>query len=75
MPTPKPTDDEITAIITGRHMVATYVIRNWLKDKYKGITTAQVLRQLKRMEAAGKVIRDTSFYVQQYSWKLPPATA
>lgn len=70
MTTHNPTDEEIIAILTGRHIVATYVVRNWLKDKYKGITTPQVLRKLKRMEAEGKVTRNTSFYKQQYCWVI-----
>lgn len=66
----KPTDEEILEILKGRHALATYVVTNWLRSKYKGIETPAVLRQLKRMEAAAKVKRVPTSYARQLSWAV-----
>lgn len=65
---PVPTDEEIIAAASGRK--ATYVIRNILSERHKGIPTAWVLRQLKRLEKAGKVMRVPSSYAVQITWSV-----
>lgn len=67
----KITDEELLAAVAirGQQGEMTYVIRNVLaKGERKALTTAQVLRQLKRLEAEGKVKRVKSSYVRQICW-------
>jgi hypothetical protein len=65
----KITDEELMAAVAVYGHNMTYVVRNILaKGERKALTTAQVLRQLKRLEAEGKVKRVKSSYVRQICW-------
>jgi hypothetical protein len=67
-----PTDDEIIAILTGRSMLATYVIRNFLATKHRGISTSKVRSHLRKMEAAEKIVLAPSSNERQLCWTLSP---
>lgn len=47
----------------------TYVVTNWLRDKYRTLKTAYVLRRLKKLEFDGKVKRVNSSYIRQICWE------
>lgn len=66
-----PSDDEILSVLAfyagaGR---PSYVIRNCLGRKR--VTTPWVLRQLKRLEKAGKVERTSSLWAVMINWRVP----
>jgi hypothetical protein len=68
-----PTDDDILAVISergGRSM--TYVIRNRLRSKGFRVETPWVLRQMKRLERAGRVQRVPTSYAVQICWRVAP---
>lgn len=67
-----PKDDEIVACLLGYASVATYVVKNKLRDKYKGIKTASVLRRLKKLEAAGHVRRAAGLGMTHIYWEITP---
>ncbi|MBD8531514.1 MULTISPECIES: hypothetical protein [unclassified Massilia] len=72
----KPTDGEITDLLLVRHgsIMPTYVVKNWLRAKYPKLQTAWVLRRLKALEKAGKVVRTPSNYATMICWAIAPAT-
>lgn len=67
-------DDEMLAAISkwGERCM-TYVARNVLSKGRPNLETAQVLRQLKRLEKAGKVRRVPSSYATQLCWSSTTA--
>ena len=66
-----PSDEEIlTELKRWGCGTMTYVVRNGLCSKYKGLKTSFVLRRMKALEAAGKVNRVPSPYKVQICWKL-----
>ena len=65
----KPTDEEIIQVLTWHGRCMTYVVTNWLRDNYRPLDTAYVLRRLKKLEAAGKVQRVKSVYKTQICWE------
>ena len=65
----KPTDEEIIQVLTAHGRCMTYVVTNWLRDKYWPLDTAYVLRRLKKLESAGKVQRVKSVYAIQICWE------
>ena len=72
----QPTDAEIVAMLEragGRHgVVATYVLKNWLRDQWKSVTTAWLRRQLYRMEIDGKVEKVPNPYsAVDLAWSVP----
>ena len=69
-----PTDEQIIEQIDvwGPDAV-TYVIANRLRSKRFPVRTAWVLRQLKRLEKAGKVERVPSIYAVQLCWRPTPS--
>lgn len=67
----KLTDDEIVAELSKRHNMMTYHLANCLTPTGKQYCkTAWLLRQLKRLEKAGKVIRVRSNYAVQICWAV-----
>ncbi|WP_220711538.1 hypothetical protein [Citrobacter freundii] len=66
----KPTDEEIILVLTKHGRCMTYVVTNWLRDKYWSLDTAYVLRRLKKLESAGKVQRVKSVYKTQICWEV-----
>lgn len=66
----KPTDDDILrALNKFSRKCPTYVIRNILiMDGFRGVNTPWVLRQMKRLERQGKVVRVPSSYVVMLCW-------
>lgn len=69
----KPTDDQILAAITSHGAAMTYVVRNILvREQRFPVETPWVLRQLKRLERAGKVERARTSYLVQICWKVVP---
>lgn len=66
----KPTDDQIIAELSawGRDAM-TYVVANRLRSKRYNVRTDWVLRQLKRLERAGRVERVPSVYAVQICWR------
>jgi hypothetical protein len=68
-----PTDDDILAVISERGGPSmTYVIRNWLRSKGFRVETPWVLRQMKRLERAGRVQRVPTSYAVQICWRVAP---
>lgn len=70
----KPTDEQILAAV-GIGCRPTYVVRNWLASRsfgFKALKTPWVLRQLKRLEKAGKVRRIPSSYAVMICWEVVP---
>ncbi len=69
----KPTDEEILAAVR-RHgdRAMTYVVRNVLAMDGWRIETPWVLRQLKRLERDGRVVRVPSSYAVQICWSTKP---
>lgn len=68
-----PTDDDILSClykVPRGSPDATYVIKNRLRGRGFEIDTAAVLRQLKRLEKAGKVVRVPTGYVIMLSWRM-----
>lgn len=61
----KPTDEEIVRVLEEHGRCMTYVVTNWLRDKYRTLKTAYVLRRLKKLEFDGKVKRVNSSYIRQ----------
>ncbi len=71
MTRPKPTDLEILAAVTDwGNQTCTYVIRNRLVSKGYAVRTPWVLRQMKRLERAGKVVRVPTNYLVQITWAV-----
>lgn len=72
----KATDDEILAELAKRTKMMTYHLVNCLTP-FGGqfIETAWLLRQLKRMEKTGKVIRVRSNYAVQICWAVASKAA
>lgn len=66
----KPTDEEIIKVLTDHGRCMTYVVTNWLRDKYWTLDTAYVLRRLKKLEISGKVRRVKSVYKTQICWDV-----
>lgn len=67
-------DDELLSAIAARNSEMTYVVRNVLSGGRPYLDTSQILRQLKRLEKEGKVIRVPSSYQRQICWAIPSAT-
>lgn len=68
-----PTDDEIFAAIREwGNSSMTYVIKNRLRSRGFPVETPWVLRQMKRLERAGKVKRASSSYAVQICWRVSP---
>ncbi|KTI34242.1 hypothetical protein ASV07_14750 [Enterobacter roggenkampii] len=65
----KPTDEEIIQALTAHGRCMTYVLTNILRRKYWPLNTAYILRRLKKLEAAGKVMRVRSSYAVQICWE------
>lgn len=65
----KPTDEEIIQVLNEHGRCMTYVVTNWLRDNYRPLDTAYVLRRLKKLEVAGKVQRVKSVYKTQICWE------
>ncbi|MFV3023575.1 hypothetical protein ACNI4H_03130 [Klebsiella aerogenes] len=65
----KPTDEEIILVLNEHGRCMTYVVTNWLRDKYRTLDTAYVLRRLKKLESVGKVQRVKSVYKTQICWE------
>lgn len=70
MNSPRPSDEQIIAEIGawGRDAM-TYVVANRLRSKRFNVRTDWVLRQLKRMEKAGRVERAPTAYAVQLCWR------
>lgn len=67
-----PTDEQIIAEIGAFGPDAmTYVIANRLRSRRFNVRTDWVLRQLKRLEKAGRVHRVPSIYAVQLCWRAP----
>lgn len=66
----KPTDEEIIQVLSNRGNCMTYFVTNVLRHKYRSLSTAYVLRRLKKLESAGKVQRVKSTYITQIRWGL-----
>lgn len=66
----KPTDEEIIAILKRRGPCMTYVATNWLRDDYRSLQTAYVLRRLKKLEAICVVKRVKTSYKVQICWEI-----
>lgn len=70
----KPTDEQIIAQLSAWGGDAmTYVVANRLRAKRFPVRTDWVLRQLKRLEKAGKVERVPSIYAVQLCWRPTPS--
>lgn len=67
----KPTDQQILATIQawGNNSM-TYVIKNRLQSAGFEVETPWVLRQMKRLEREGKVVRAPSGYAVMLCWTL-----
>lgn len=65
-----PTDDEIVEALKGYSEFPTYVVKNILRRKHPTVKTDWVLRQLKRLEKAGRVLRVPGIYARELSWTL-----
>ncbi|WP_289480248.1 hypothetical protein [Escherichia coli] len=65
----KPTDEEIVRVLEEHGRCMTYVVTNWLRDKYRTLKMAYVLRRLKKLEFDGKVKRVNSSYIRQICWE------
>lgn len=67
-------DVAILAATPATHGDATYVIRNRVRGHGQGpdLTTAQVLRALKRLERLGRVRRELAGYAVMISWRRSP---
>ena len=63
-----PTDDEIMESLKGYPEFPTYVVKNILLRKHPTVKTAWVLRQLKRLEKTGRVLRVPGIYARDLSW-------
>lgn len=77
--TPKPSDDEILAVLKRSGSSVTYVVANWLHsgapkvtNAYPGIKTAYVRRRLERLQREGKVVRAPTAYAVMHCWGLVP---
>ncbi|WP_068089191.1 hypothetical protein [Novosphingobium rosa] len=68
----KPRDDVLLEILGQRHDAMTYVVRNYLRSSpyLFDVETPWVLRQMKRLERAGKVKRVSTSYAVQICWAL-----
>jgi DNA-binding MarR family transcriptional regulator len=64
------TDSEILESLNGRAGTETYVVRTILAKKHRDLTTAYVLRRLKRLEQAGQVRRVQSSHPVMICWAL-----
>jgi hypothetical protein len=72
----KPTDDEILAVLREHTGInPTYYVKNVLKRVHKGLETPFVLRRLKALETAGKVVRRPSDYSRQICWNIAKEAA
>ena len=63
-----PTDEEIMESLKGYPEFPTYVVKNILRRKHPTVKTDWVLRQLKRLEKAGRVRRVPGIYARNLSW-------
>jgi hypothetical protein len=66
----KPTNKEILEALDKWGGAMTYVVRNILGQKYKGLKTPLILRRLKALELAGKVERMRTDYKTQICWRV-----
>jgi DNA-binding HxlR family transcriptional regulator len=66
----QPADNEILDLLLSRGEMMTYVVRNWLCNKHRGLETPLVLRRLKSLEKAGRVVRVPTSYVRQIRWGI-----
>lgn len=67
----KPSDEEIlAAVVAWGNYSPTYVIRNRLCMKGRRVETPWVLRQMKRLEREGKVVRARTNYAVMIVWAL-----
>lgn len=66
----KPTDEEIIEAVGKWGSAMTYVVRNLLCQKHKGLKTPFILRRLKKLELAGKIERVSSSYKTQLCWRV-----
>jgi hypothetical protein len=68
-----PADDAILAsVATWGQRTPTYVVRNRLAMDGFSVETPWVLRQLKRLERAGRVERVPSSYAVMLVWRVVP---
>ena len=68
-----PSDSLILAMISEwGNSSMTYVVRNWLHSAGYHVETPWVLRQLKRLEKAGRVHRVKTSYAVQICWSVSP---
>jgi hypothetical protein len=83
MSEPRPTDEQIMAVVRHRPDVMTYVVRNVLASRpwgsephhpvFKNLDTSFVRRRLMALEKAGKVERVSTAYAVQICWRATPA--
>lgn len=66
----KPTDEEIIDALDKWGSAMTYVVRNLVCQKHKGLKTTFILRRLKVLEQSGKVERVRSCYKTQICWRV-----
>lgn len=67
-------DDELVAAVGKWSHTMTYVVRNVLSDGRPYLGTPQILRQLKRLEREGRVVRMPSTYQRQICWAVAAPT-
>lgn len=68
-----PTDDDILAATREWATSSmTYVIKNRLRSKGFRVETPWVLRQMKRLERAGRVQRVSTNFAVQLCWRVAP---
>ncbi len=68
-----PTEEEVIEVLSNRGNCMTYHLANIITSRrgYRDhVKTPQMLRLLKKMEAAGKVKRVKSVYAVQLCWAL-----
>ena len=65
-----PSDDQIVLALA-RGTCATYVVKNRLRAQFPALTTAHVLRRLKALESAGRVMRSpVQHYAVMIEWRV-----
>lgn len=68
----KPTDEDILKTLHDRpNGQMTYVMRNCLSSRFKGLKVDWLRRQLQRLEKEGRVRRAPTHYARQICWALP----
>lgn len=63
------TDDHVLEALRKQPRLATYVVKNILRETFRSATTSQVRRALKRLEKAGPVREVPTSYAVMLTWE------